>query len=467
MLFNSPVFLFFFLPIILLVNRLLPTKWSNLFLLVVSLAFYTYGEGKWISLLLGSILWNYASGIALEKVKSPSKKGVLITSLLGNIVFLIYFKYALFIGNTLGLSEESTSILANIVLPLGISFFTFQGISYVVDVYRTTVKAEFNFIRIALYIAYFPQLIAGPIIKYKEINQYFSNRKASHEDITQGILRFIRGLAKKVILADNFALIADDIFAQAPLELSTPVAWLGVLAYTLQIYYDFSAYSDMAIALGRIMGFKIPENFNYPYISSSIREFWRRWHISLSSWFRDYLYISLGGNRKSTYRTYLNLSIVFFITGLWHGAAWHFVAWGLVHGLFLVLERIFFSKKSRLPKGIGNVYALTVVALSWVVFRSPDLASALAYYKQLFTFSNTGYNEVLLYMNPYFITLFLVGILFSMPFRPFLNSILSNNKLGPSLVVRGTIIMGSLILFIYSISEVVSSNHHPFIYFKF
>ena len=462
MLFNSPIFLFLFLPLVLLVNPLLRTKASNYFLLLASLAFYFYGE-RWVTLLLiVSIVWNYAFGLLVEE-QNNYRKLSLTVNVIGNLALLIYFKYSFFIAENLQL-EQSFNGLENIVLPLGISFFTFQGLSYVTDVYRKEVKAERSIINVGFYISYFPQLIAGPIIKYKEIHSYITERKASQRDIYEGIIRFIRGLTKKVILADNFSLVADEIFTQAPSELTTPVAWLGVLAYTLQIYFDFSAYSDMAIALGRMMGLKIPENFNYPYIASSIRGFWRRWHISLSTWFRDYLYIPLGGSRKSNGKTYFNLIIVFFITGLWHGANWNFVIWGGIHGLFLILERI---NHKRIPTFIGRAYTLFVVALSWVVFRNESLTNAIAYYKKLFVYDSSGYNEVLLLLNPYFIFLFIIGIVAATPIRLLIQKRL--NVFFAAQQKSYSIINASfmLALFIYALSEVISSNHHPFIYFKF
>ncbi|MBL4708466.1 MAG: MBOAT family protein, partial [Flavobacteriales bacterium] len=468
MLFNSPVFLFFFLPIVLLINRLLNNKISNVFLLLASLSFYFYGEKLGLGILLTSILWNYSFGLLIDlSDNSHSKRKLFLgIGILGNISILIYFKYAFFIADSFGLLGKTSFHFENIILPLGISFFSFQSISYLIDVFRQEVKAERSPLKVGLFISYFPQLIAGPIIKYKQIHEFIQFRKVETDDLREGLTRFIRGLAKKVILADNFAIVADKIFSQDVEQLSSPVAWLGVLCYTLQIYFDFSAYSDMAIALGRMMGFKIPENFNYPYAAKSVKEFWRKWHISLSSWFKDYLYIPLGGNRKSGLRTMLNLITVFFLTGLWHGASWNFVVWGLIHGLFLIIERYSTNWNINIPNYLRHAYLILFVSLSWVFFRTENLDHSLHYFERLFQFTGQGDNSVLIHLNPFFICILLVGLIFSSPMSSRIQQKISETITSPlaAMILRMSF---NFVLLIYTLSELVSSNHQAFIYFKF
>ena len=471
MIFSSFLFLFLFLPVVLVVNRFLPLKVSNVFLLIASLLFYFTGEGTLTILLVASILWNYFFGLLLkiDKKNLWTNKILLGLGVTGNLSILIYYKYLGFIISNLGfLNFIPKSSYTSIVLPIGISFFTFQGISYIIDVYRKAEKAEKNLIKVGLYISFFPQLIAGPIIKYHEIVHYLSDRTININQSVNGTFRFIRGLAKKIILANNFSIIADAIFETDISSLPTTLAWLGIIVYSLQIYYDFSGYSDMAIGLGLIMGFKIPENFNYPYISKSIREFWRRWHISLSTWFRDYLYFPLGGNRKGHYRTYLNLAIVFFITGLWHGASWNFIIWGMLHGVFLIMERIKPASFNRIPNILKHIYTLSVVTLAWVFFRTDTLESAIGYFGRLFTFSNTGDFYPAIYLNNYSIFLLFSGIILSMPVRKYIiqrfNLMSISIPSNISFLLSGTVY---LTLFIYCILELSIATHTPFIYFKF
>ena len=471
MIFSSFLFLFLFLPVVLVVNRFLPLKVSNVFLLIASLLFYFTGEGTLTILLIASILWNYLFGLLLKiDRKNLSINQILLgLGVTGNLSILIYYKYLGFIISNLGfLNFIPKSNYSSLVLPIGISFFTFQGISYIIDVYRKSEQAEKNPIKVGLYISFFPQLIAGPIIKYHEIVHYLSDRTINLDQSVKGTFRFIRGLAKKIILANNFSIIADTIFETDISSLPTSLAWLGIITYSLQIYYDFSGYSDMAIGLGLIMGFKIPENFNYPYISKSIREFWRRWHISLSTWFRDYLYFPLGGNRKGRYRTYLNLAIVFFITGLWHGASYNFIIWGMLHGVFLIAERIKPELFTRIPNLIKHIYTLMVVSLAWVFFRTDSLESAIGYFGRLFTFSNTGDFYPAIYLNNYSIFILISGIILSMPIRKYIIRKYSLMKItfssNISFLIVGTVY---LTLFIYCILELSIATHTPFIYFKF
>ncbi|MCB0376237.1 MAG: MBOAT family protein, partial [Sinomicrobium sp.] len=376
-----------FLPTVLLLVLLSPRSWHNGLLLAASLVFYAWGGISFCLLLLGSILINYVIGLGIGTSRSTGrKKGWLVVGLVINLILLIIFKYTNFLLENLNLwlPPQSQIHFKPIPLPLGISFFTFQAISYLADVYQGRSEVQRKLPRLALFIALFPQLIAGPIVRYHDIAAQIRERRMSWGLFASGIERFIMGLSKKVLLANNFALVADEIFAVAPENLDTLSAWTGLLMYSLQIYFDFSGYSDMAIGLGRMFGFHIAENFNFPYIARSIREFWRRWHISLSQWFRDYLYIPLGGNRRGPGRTYLNLLIVFVLTGLWHGASWNFLIWGLFHGFFMVIERLGLERFLQKAGAVaGHLYALLVIMLSWVFFRSPNLPHAKGYFLAL------------------------------------------------------------------------------------
>ena len=352
MIFASSLFLFLFLPLTLTGYFLIRPNQPylrNLFLLLMSLIFYAWGEPVYVFLMIGSIIMNYTTGVLLhlQRQKSPrifTEKRILYICIVGNLGLLFYFKYANFFINNLNGILQNLSIptisYSEIPLPIGICFFTFQAMSYVIDVYRKETDVQFNPINCALYVSLFPQLIAGPIVRYHDVAQQIVSRTVARSQFSSGIQRFIFGLAKKTMLANPLGEVADKIFAVPVHEVTTSMAWLGIICYTLQVYFDFSGYSDMAIGLGRLFGFEFLENFNYPYIAESMRDFWRRWHISLSTWFRDYLYIPLGGNRGSSLRTYLNLWTVFLLCGLWHGASWNFIIWGALHGASLVIERI-------------------------------------------------------------------------------------------------------------------------------
>ncbi|GAA3786047.1 MBOAT family O-acyltransferase [Corallibacter vietnamensis] len=417
-----------------------------------------------------STIVDYKCGIMIEE---GNKKLGLRFSLLTNLLTLGVFKYFNFaIDNLkaaisgLGIQTSAFDGIIEIALPLGISFYVFQTMSYTIDVYRGNVKASRNILEFATYVTMFPQLVAGPIVRYIDVQKEIVKREVTLVSFSKGLERFILGLAKKMILANTFASVADNIFAESSGDISTLNAWIGVFAYTFQIYFDFSAYSDMAIGLGKMFGFNFLENFNYPYISKSIKEFWRRWHISLSSWFRDYLYISLGGNRKGKSRTYLNLFIVFFITGLWHGAAWNFVIWGLFHGLFIVIERVGFDKVlEKLWAPIQHIYTLLIVLIGWVLFRAEDLNHALIYLKTMFVYNEGSYalNDYLSYFNynNETIIIFGLGIIFSFPIYPYLEKKLTN----PTFLPFRYLLVISL-LFI-SILYIAAGSYNPFIYFRF
>ncbi len=471
MVFSSFLFLLLFLPVTILINFLLPKKASNLFLLLVSLVFYYYGEELLTYILLASILWNYAFGVLIEIRLKPERKHaklILGIAIVGNLLVLGYYKYFAFLVENIGLhSIFKGSALEDIVMPIGISFFTFHGISYLVDIYRKEAKAVRNIIDMGLYVAFFPQLIAGPIIKYHDVAQQLTQRTINVDDVRTGINRFIRGLAKKIILANNFALVADSIFDADIADLSSPVAWLGICCYTLQIYFDFSGYSDMALGLGKMMGFHFKENFDYPYVAQSIQEFWRKWHISLSTWFKEYVYIPLGGNRKGNVRLYLNLLLIFVLTGFWHGASFNFLIWGLIHGLFIVLEKFNFPKLPVAISGLKHVYVLAVVMIAWVFFRVETLNDSLRYLHKLFCFDVKGSYYAFVFISPYFILLFSIGILFATPLRQKLT-----RRLTPFIAQNALLFFGGqhvfyLLLFVFTLLELSSLSYNPFIYFRF
>lgn len=467
MLFSSAIFLFLFLPFVLLVYYFTPKKLKNLCLLLVSLAFYSFGEGELVLLIIVSTLIDFSAGIIIEKGK---KRLGLLLSIIANVSFLSYFKYASFayenfysLAQFLGFDYVSSSI-PNIILPLGISFFTFQTMSYTIDVYRGNIKANHNIIDFATYVTLFPQLIAGPIVRYIDIHKQLQHRTQNISQFSEGVERFIIGLAKKMIIANNLAYVADAAFEMPLNDLSTLVAWIGIMAYTFQIYFDFSGYSDMAIGLGKMFGFDFLENFNYPYISKSIREFWRRWHISLSTWFRDYLYISLGGNRKGNTRTYINLTIVFLITGLWHGASWNFIFWGAFHGFFLIIERIGLNSiLKRIYAPIAHIYTLLVIVISWVFFRANTLTEAFQYLEKMFSFDFVqDINYTSFYITKEVLFIFVLAFVFSIPYsRKILNK--KFNSINFRLFKKVLVVF----IFIISIIYIAIDTYNPFIYFRF
>ena len=454
MVFSSPVFLFLFLPALLLLYFIAPNRLRNFILLIFSLLFYSWGEGAYILLMGVSIIANYGFGLLLAN--DNSKKAWLFLGVGVNLLLLIYFKYFNFIVQDIfnqPMAEED-----KVHLPIGISFFTFQSISYLVDVYKERTKAQRNIFNLALFISLFPQLIAGPIIRYHDIASQIGQRIINSQKVVEGAKRFIFGLAKKVIIADTFGRMAEQLFSLPVEELSFGVSWLAALSFTIQIYFDFSGYSDMAIGLGRIFGFKFLENFNYPYISASVQEFWRRWHISLSNWFRDYLYIPLGGNQKGNFRTYLHLIIVFVLCGFWHGASWNFLVWGIYHGSFLILERLVPVK----VKVIGHVYTLLVVIIGWVFFNAPDLPYALEMIQSMFGMSAYDGVNVMTYFNNEVGVLFVLAILFSTPIYKRIYTKLSEKK---AFQLSNSIV--SVILLLITISYMSAETYSPFLYYRF
>ena len=470
MLFSSMIFLWLFLPLVFCSYYLIDNRFKNILLLISSIIFYAWGGVSYSLIMLSSIIINYIFALLIDKAiednNLKNKKIYLALCIIINLSILGYFKYTNFIISIINsLSQNKIIELTNIVLPIGISFYTFQALSYVIDVYRGHNKAQKNIFNLALYISFFPQLIAGPIVKYHDIENQILNRNESLENIFYGIKRFIYGLSKKVILANMFALSCDEILKQPTNELGTALAWISAILYTLQIYYDFSGYSDMAIGLGRMFGFNFLENFNYPYISKSIKEFWRRWHISLSTWFKEYLYIPLGGNRKRKLFTYINLLIVFFATGLWHGASYNFILWGLFHGLFLVIERIFLGKlleKNKL-KFINHIYVIFVFVIGWVLFRADDLKHAFELYKLMFSYKESIYT-VRYFFYPQTFVCFIFGILFSGLFQSIFPKVREATFSSKVYILESVV---QFILLFICIMYLVNGTYNPFIYFRF
>ena len=470
MLFSSMIFLWFFLPLVFCSYYLIDKRFKNILLLISSIIFYAWGGVSYSLIMLSSIIINYIFALLIDKAiednNLKNKKIYLALCIIINLSILGYFKYTNFIISIINsLSQNKIIELTNIVLPIGISFYTFQALSYVIDVYRGHNKAQKNIFDLALYISFFPQLIAGPIVKYHDIENQILNRNESLENIFYGIKRFIYGLSKKVILANMFALSCDEILKQPTDELGTALVWCASVLYTLQIYYDFSGYSDMAIGLGKMFGFNFLENFNYPYISKSIKEFWRRWHISLSTWFKEYLYIPLGGNRKRKLFTYINLLIVFFATGLWHGASYNFILWGLFHGFFLVIERIFLGKlleKNKL-KFINHIYVIFVFVIEWVLFRADDLKHAFELYKLMFSYKESIYT-VRYFFYPQTFVCFIFGILFSGLFQSIFPKVREATFSSKVYIFESVI---QFILLFICIMYLVNGTYNPFIYFRF
>ena len=482
MIFSSTLFLFLFLPASLVVYGLMRRRFRNIVLLLISLVFYYYGEAQHIYILFGSIIINYVCGllVALPFSKETRKVQIfhklwLVVCVVLNLGMLGYFKYFNFAyeniqiaANSLGVSglDDFWGGAGKIVLPLGISFFTFQAMSYVIDVYRGTVKPNYNPINVAAYIVMFPQLIAGPIVRYTDVDHELKYRNYSFESFSEGIFRFSTGMAKKLIIADSLGVMSDRIFSLGSEQINFQLAWYAAICYTFQIYFDFSGYSDMAIGLGKMFGFNFPENFNYPYISRSIKEFWRRWHMTLSSWFRDYLYIPLGGNRKGKFRTYINLLIVFGLCGLWHGAEWVFLIWGLWHGLFLILERTRLGMWiERLPRPVQHLYTIFVFVFGWVLFKSVSMAQVQTFFFAMIGlkgFSNANYS-IGEFCGLYHMVILCLAFLCSLPILPWLTKITGHHiwALDTMKLILGMVFLA------FSVASLMVNTYTPFLYFRF
>lgn len=469
MVFSSTVFLFAFLPLLLLFYFMASDKWKNYVLLFFSLIFYAWGEPKFLPIMLFLVTLDYIFAVLIEKTSAKGwKKFWLVATVASNIGLLAYYKYTMFIlENVNGILGTSITI-PTIVLPIGISFFTFQAMSYVIDVYRKDVPAQKNPFYVMLYVSLFPQLVAGPIVRYRTVEQEILKRHTSLEDMCEGLERFIIGFVKKIIISNNTGAVADAIYGASKIDAS--MAWLGVFCYTLQIYFDFSAYSDMAIGLGRIFGFHFEENFNFPYISKSITEFWRRWHISLSSWFRDYVYIPLGGNRCSKKRQIFNMLVVWSLTGIWHGASWNFICWGLYYFLFLVVEKYLLKDVlEKVPGILRHIYAFVVVMFGWAMFRADDLSQAWWIIKHMLRMHVTpeGLAKTTMYLHQYGLYIAL-GILFSFPvYKKLKEKIEANTSKNTAIIWKGMHYTGLLLAFLVGILYLVNSSYNPFIYFRF
>lgn len=466
MVFSSTIFLCVYLPLVLLGYYICPKKGRNLFLLIVSLVFYAWGEPKYVFLMIFSILVNYIFGRLMDKNRGRQKrmKLLLVLSVVIDLGLLSVFKYTDFIITNVNAIFGSSFDLLKIALPIGISFYTFQAMSYTIDVYRNDVRVQKNLIDFGMYITMFPQLIAGPIVRYADVQDQLAERSVTTADFSEGVMRFVVGLGKKVLLANQMGTVWSEIYALGG-DVSALMAWTGAIAYTFQIYFDFSGYSDMAIGLGRMFGFKFPENFRYPYQSVSITDFWRRWHITLSTWFKEYLYIPLGGNRCGLARQALNLLIVWSLTGFWHGAGWNFVMWGLYYFVILFIEKLFLLKAlDKLPKFFRHVYALLLIVIGWVIFASDDVSVLLPYLGSMF-----GANGAVGGMDVY--TLFTKAVLLiiccvastELPKRLFLSATGAMNEKA-AFTIKSVMTIALLAL---SMVLLIGDSYNPFLYFRF
>ena len=468
MLFSSIVFLFTFLPAVMILYYLLPVRFRNVILLLASLVFYAWGEPVYLFLMLLSILFNYFSGLDIARNLQDKRaaKRSLVFNLIINLAVLGFFKYEGFVLDTLnGILPVHISYHA-LPLPIGISFYTFQILSYIIDVYRGNVKVQTNLPNFALYVTMFPQLIAGPIVQYADVDEQLASREVSRTKFGEGSMYFIRGLAKKVLLANTSGMIFTEVSGLAKGNIAVMTAWLGAFAYMFQIYFDFSGYSDMAIGLGKMFGFEFNMNFNYPYVSKSITEFWRRWHISLSSWFRDYVYIPLGGNRVSKIKHIRNLLIVWFLTGLWHGAAWDFVAWGLYYGVILIIEKYLLSPVlDRLPDVVRHIYSIVLVVIGWVLFFSSSFGQAADYIRVMFGAGAHGFTDrESMYLLTSNLILWLILIFGSTPLVHFRYEHMLRSKKWNTTIINSVVYAA---LFIVCIAYLVTETYNPFLYFRF
>lgn len=465
MLFTSISFLYYFLPASIIIYFITPKKYKNIILLIASLLFYFYGEPKYVFLMILEIIIAYIGAILIDKYKNQSKN-ILIITLFIHVFLLIIFKYTDFIIQTINDISNANIKLLNIALPIGISFYTFQIISYIIDVYNGKVKVQRNIIKLATYVSLFPQLVAGPIVRYQTVEKELDNRVHSFNNFAYGIRRFSVGLAKKVLIANALGELCSK--APATSEETVVFFWIFGISYMLQLYFDFSAYSDMAIGLGRIFGFHFPENFNYPYISKSITEFWRRWHISLSTWFKDYVYIPLGGNRVSRYKQIRNILIVWLLTGIWHGANWTFLIWGLLFGIILIIEKIFLNKfMEKLPSFIRRIYVLFIVMILFIIFSSDNMSVALSNIKGLFGMNGEAFinDYTLHYLNSY-LPVLIIALFGATPFIKILIDKLRKNKYVNNIINILEPILIVVILIVVT-SYLIDNSYNPFLYFRF
>ncbi|MDY3014987.1 MAG: MBOAT family O-acyltransferase [Evtepia sp.] len=462
MVFSSLPFLFLFLTVVLLVSHILPFRCRNAFLLLANLVFYAYGEPVYVLVMIGSILVNYFAGVLMDKQPTQGRRrGVLVVGIILNLAALGVFKYTgLFVDTLREIPALSFLPDVNISLPIGISFYTFQAVSYLIDVYWKDCEASHSFVNFATYISLFPQLIAGPIVRYKDVNEQLVSRRETTTMFNSGVRLFVVGLAKKVLLANQFGMLWDAMSAN-PAAVGTLGAWCGACAYTLQIYFDFAGYSDMARGLGRMLGFEFCINFNYPYISKSVTEFWRRWHMSLSTWFRDYVYIPLGGNRCGAVRQCFNILVVWALTGFWHGAGWNFLFWGFYYGVLLLLEKLLLGRFIRkLPALFQHLYAMVIVIVGWVFFASPDLTAALNYLQVMFSWTSGAQSAVSLALP--WAGMAIIGVVASTPLGKSIWEKYQDRKWMP--LAESLLCLAALLL---CTASLVSDSYNPFLYFRF
>lgn len=465
MVFSSIPFLYFFLPGVLILYFALPRKFRNTILFLCSLLFYAWGEPVYITIMLFSTVVDYTNGRLIAHFENCEwkRKTVLIIDIIINLSILMFFKYSdFFITNINALTNSDIGLLG-LALPVGVSFYTFQTMSYTIDVYRHDAPVQKNIISFGAYVTLFPQLIAGPIVRYNTIADQLNDRRETFSMFFDGATRFCAGIAKKVLLANNIGMLWDNISAIPAAELSVASSWLGIIAFALQIYFDFSGYSDMAIGLGKIFGFTFEENFNYPYISKSITEFWRRWHMSLGTWFREYVYIPLGGNRKGSVQTYINIFVVWFLTGFWHGASWNFAVWGLYFAVILIIEKTFILKfLKKLPSFISHIYSLILIMFGWVIFSFDSLTDGFNYFKTMLGIGENAFaDSIFMYNICSYAVILIIGIIASLPlFKAIIDKLSSNKR-------HILVSILSLIALILCTIYLVDSAYNPFLYFRF
>ena len=466
MVFSSVVFLYIFLPIMLLVYFIVPKKFKNAVMILASLIFFAWGEIRYIFIMLLLAIMDFWCGKNIDKFYDDKKKKkvYLLIDVCVNLLILFFFKYADFIITNINSVTHFNIPLLNIPLPIGVSFNTFQSLSYIIDVYRGTVKCEKSFYNYLTYTTLFPQIIAGPIVRYETVDEELETKNISLDNFSKGMRRFIIGLGKKVLIANNIGMLWNILETGNYSELSMLLSWIGICAFALQIYFDFSGYSDMAIGLAWIFGMDFDENFNYPYISKSITEFWRRWHMTLGSWFKDYIYIPLGGNRKGLLKQIRNILIVWFLTGAWHGASWNFILWGLYFGIVLIIEKMFLLKVlEKLPKIFRHIYSILLILVSWVIFAFEDLSKVFEYIKAMFA-NNLIYNNEALYYLKNYLFIIVVGILCSLPIWKKLKEKIDKKENRWLDILTS---FGYLAIFLLSTASLVTDSFNPFLYFRF
>lgn len=465
MVFSSLTFMYAFLPIVLITYFLSPKKLKNIIILISGLIFYAWGEPKYIMIMITSAFVDYFAGLIISKSDDNKvRKSALLVSMVIDLGFLFIFKYSGFAVSIVNGVFKSEIPVPNLLLPIGISFYTFQSMSYTIDIYFKQVKVQRNFLNYLCYVSLFPQLVAGPIVRYEDVQNEIDERKININLVGEGVNYFVRGLAKKVLLANNIGSLWSSIKVVDVSEITVLTAWLGILSFTFQIYFDFSGYSDMAIGLGKMLGFNFPQNFNLPYLSKSISEFWRRWHMTLGAWFRSYVYIPLGGNREGKYKTIRNLIIVWFLTGLWHGASWNFIFWGMFYGFFIIIERLFLSRiLEKIPSIFRMMYTFLLVVIGWVFFDLNTMSDSFKYLKAMFANSNGLFDLDSVYYFKSYIVVFIVCIIVS---TNVLSKFLGNSNIIKKYYKYSVPIYESVLL-ILSTAYLVDSTYNPFLYFRF